>query len=63
MNLTILLFWIFGVRFYGGSELSKHLKMLATDVINAKKIYIYFFFLNRTRSEFFLTDENFGGSV
>ncbi len=35
MNLTIAIL-DFGVRLYGGSELSKH-KMLATDAKNAKK--------------------------
>ncbi len=60
MNLTIVIL-DFGVRLYGGSELS-HLcentshvpRMLATD---AKKI-------NKKPDEiFFMTDENFGGSV
>ncbi len=49
MNLTIAIL-DFGVRFYGGSELSKH-KMLATDAKNAKKKKKK---KKRTRSEFFL---------
>ncbi len=45
MNLTIAIL-DFGVRLYGGSELSKTpLKMLATDAENTK---------NRTQSNFFL---------
>ncbi len=43
----------FGVRLYGGSELSKLFKLLATDAINA---------INQTRSKFY-DDENFKGSV
>ncbi len=35
MNLTIVIL-DFGVHLYGGSELSKHLKMLATDAKNAE---------------------------
>ncbi len=49
MNLTITIL-DFGVRFYGGSERSKHLKMLATDAKNAK---------NRTWSEFFYDGRKF----
>ncbi len=35
MNLTIVIL-DFGVRLYGGSELSKHLKILATDAKNTE---------------------------
>ncbi len=41
-----------GVRLYSGSELSKHLKMLATDAENEKK-------KNQTRSEFFYDRRKF----
>ncbi len=51
MNLTTAIL-NFGVHLYVGSEFSKHL--LATDAKNAE---------NRTRSEFFMTDASFGGSV
>ncbi len=47
MNLTIAIL-DFGIRFYGGSELSKHLS-------KCKKI--------EPEPNKFLTDENFGGSV
>ncbi len=53
----------FGVRLYGGSELSKHLSKCLLRMRKTQKKNIYIYFLNRTRSEFFLTDENFGGSV
>ncbi len=42
MNLTIAIL-DFGIRLYGGSELSKHLSMLATDAKNAENQTRYFF--------------------
>ncbi len=47
MNLTIAIL-DFGIRLYGGSELSKHLSKCL---------------LRMRKTNFFLTDENFRGSV
>ncbi len=55
MNLTIAIL-DFGIRLYGGSELSKHLSKCLPWMRKMQKIEPDFFFL-------FITDENFGGSV
>ncbi len=49
MNLTIAIL-DFGVCLYGGSELSKHLKMLVTDAKNTK---------NRTRYKLIYDGQKF----
>ncbi len=45
----------FGVRLYGGSELSKHLSKCLLQMRETQKI--------EPNPNFFMTDENFGGSV
>ncbi len=54
MNLTIAIL-DFGVRFYGGSELSKHLSKCLPRMRKTQKI--------KPDPNFFMMDENFGGSV
>ncbi len=54
MNLPIAIL-DFGVRLYGGSELSKHLSKCLLRIRKTQKI--------EPDPNFFLTDENFGGSV
>ncbi len=54
MNLTIAIL-DFGVRFYGGSELSKHLSKCLPRMRKTQKI--------EPDPNFFMTDKNFRGSV
>ncbi len=54
MNLTIAIL-DFGVRLYGGSELSKHLSKCLLRMQKMQKI--------EPDPNFFMTDESFGGSV
>ncbi len=54
MNLTIAIL-DFGVRLYGGSELLKHLSKCLLGMRKMQKI--------EPDQNFFMTDENFGGSV
>ncbi len=54
MNLTIAIL-DFGIRFYGGSELSKHLSKCLPRMWKMQKI--------EPDPNFFMMDENFRGSV
>jgi len=54
MNLTILIL-DFGVRLYGGSEMSKHFSKFLPWMGKIPKIEPYLIF--------FMTDKKFGGSV
>ncbi len=54
MNLTIAIL-DFGVHLYGGSELSKHLSKCLQRMRKTEKI--------KPDPNFFMMDENFGGSV
>ncbi len=54
MNLIVAIL-DFGVRLYGGSELSKHLSKCLLRMRKTKKI--------EPDMNFFMMDENFGGSV